>query len=200
MRTTLQFWNVPRPGEVKGSSALGYGGNREQNGGVGEFRGCGDVRGLETMLWFWKLLQGEWEEGLGLRRGERHPGHSLRVSRRDEASGTKAWASFSSVLLIVLGRVAFFNFGVKAEKRQRTPYHAHKKRVAPRTHRWKTQKKWPQHRQGPSASPAQRPKRQSSQSRREARPPDRRSGLSETRVRQPWAASAATSCGRRLTF
>lgn len=139
-------------------------------------------------------------EGLGLRRGERHPGHSLRVSRRDEASGTKAWASFASVLLIVLGRVAFFNFGVKAEKRQRTPYRAHKMRVAPRTHRWKTQKKWPRHRQGPSASPAQRPKRQSSQSRREARPPDRRSGLSETRVRQPWAASAATSCGRRLTF
>lgn len=138
--------------------------------------------------------------GLRTEAWERHSGHSLRVSRRDEASGTKAWASFSSVLLIVLGRVAFFNFGVKAEKRQRTPYRAHKKRVAPRTHRWKTQKKWPRHCQGPSASPAQRPKRQSSQSRREARPPDRRSGLSETRVRQPWAASAATSCGRRLTF
>lgn len=74
MRTTLQFWNVPRPGEVKGSSALGYGGNREHNGGVGEFRGCGDVRGLETMLWFWKLLQGEWKGGL-----------------RTEAWGTPLW-------------------------------------------------------------------------------------------------------------
>lgn len=32
-------------------------------------------------------------------------------------SGRKAWVSFSFVLLIVLGRVAFFHFGVKAEKK-----------------------------------------------------------------------------------
>lgn len=58
-------------------------------------------------------------------------------------SGVKAWVSFSFVLLIVLGRVAFFNFGVKAEKRRRKSYHAHKMRVVPGNHRWKTQKKWP---------------------------------------------------------
>lgn len=37
VRTTLWFWNVPRPREVKKSGILDYGGNRERDGGVGEF-------------------------------------------------------------------------------------------------------------------------------------------------------------------
>lgn len=125
---------------------------------------------LETMLWFRKLLQGQWEEGLGLRCGERHSGHSLRERRRDESHAREdQWEEGLGVLfllgvrlLIVLGRVALILVW-KQKKRQRKSYHAHKMRVVPSNHRWKTQEKWPQNLQGPSPFPAQRPKQQASQ-------------------------------------